>query len=183
MRELFAAKATAAVLGVALVFGAGTAAAQPAVLVKSKPIHGTLPDLFSNLPGKVQRWVKDEADRQFENPTDLFTLEYNLLRDLEEEVQRFARREHFAYDEAKVLIMHQVITKTSTKMDRAVHDHRRELDKAGKPEAGDRELEDLLLRKTLLMAQIEELKPRMTANANLLAKGSDSLANQGARGK
>jgi hypothetical protein len=162
---------------------AGAAQAQPAVLVKSKPIHGTVPDFFQSLPAKLQKWVKDEAERQFTAPTDLYTMEYNLLHDHEMDLQRLAKREHLAYDEVRVMLMHQVITKAATKMDRAVFEHRRALAKAKTPEAGDKGLEDLLLRKTMLLAEIEELKPRMTANANLLAKGSNELANQGARGK
>lgn len=172
-----------AFIAAAFIAFAGQAAAQPAVLVKSKPIHGTVPDLFSELPAGLQRWVKDESERQFEAPAKLFDLEYGLLQDHDEDVQRFARKQHFAYDEVRVMLMHQVISKAATKMDREVHDYRRALAKAGKPEAGDAGLEDLLLRKTLLLAEIEELKPRMTANATLLAKGSDQLANQGARGK
>ncbi|HEX6859367.1 MAG TPA: hypothetical protein VF138_04100 [Caulobacteraceae bacterium] len=172
-----------ALIAAALVAAAGPAAAQPAVLVKSKPIHGTVPDLFAELPGGLQRWIREEADRQVAAPTKLYDLEYSLLEHHEEDVQRFAKKQHFGYDETKVMLMHQVISKAASKMDRDVHDYRRELEKAGKPEAGDPGLEDLLLRKTMLAAEIEELRPRMTPNASLLARGSSDLANMGARGK
>ena len=72
MRSLFLAAFITAV-------AAGGASAQPAVLVKSKPIHGTVPDFSADLPSNVRQWEKAEIERQFETPTTMFDLEVAML--------------------------------------------------------------------------------------------------------
>jgi len=174
------------IVAVALaLMGVQSAAAQPAVLVKSKPIQGTVPDFHSELPGKVLRWTNAETERQFEAPTEMFDLEFGMLKELEPDLQRVAKRQHLAMEEVKVMVMYEVITGAAKKMDRAVHDRREAIAKAGVPDKQDPELRALGARKAALLALIQELGPRMTPNTRLLSGSSNpgDLANMGAKGK
>ena len=178
MRSLFLATLTA------LAF-AGSAAAQPAVLVKSKPIHGTVPDFSADLPSKVKQWEKEEIERQFQSPTSLFDLEVRMLTALEEDINRTAKRKKLSFEEVSVLVMYDVVTGAAKKMDKAVHERRDEVEKAGIPDKQDVELRSLGRRKEALLAQIHELGPRMTPNTRLLSEGSsaNAMLNLGAKGK
>jgi len=147
---------------------AGPALAQPAVLVKSKPITGTVPDYAADLPGPARRWIDEETERQFQAPTSLYDLEFAMLKALEPELQKMAKRQHLSYDETRVLVMHQVITGAAARMDKAVRNRRIALDKAHTPQARDPELNALARRKSGLLALIQELGPRMTPNTRLL---------------
>ena len=178
MRSLF--------LAALIALGAATgAAAQPAVLVKSKPIHGTVPDFSADLPSKIKRWQKDEIERQFQNPTTMFDLELGMLKELEQDIQRTAKRKKLSFEEIEVLVMYDVITGAAKKMDKAVHDRRAEVEKAGIPDKQDVELRSLGRRKEALLTLIHELGPRMTPNTRLLAGGTptNAMLNMGARGK
>ena len=177
MRSLF--------LAALIALGAATgAAAQPAVLVKSKPIHGTVPDFSADLPSKIKRWQKDEIERQFQNPTTMFDLELGMLKELEQDIQRTAKRKKLSFEEIEVLVMYDVITGAAKKMDKAVHERRAEIEKAGIPDKQDVELRSLGRRKEALSHLIAELGPRMTPNTRLLSQGSKGdLANLGAKGK
>ena len=178
MRSLFLAVAVTAVV-------AAGASAQPAVLVKSKPIHGTVPDFSADLPSKIKRWQKDEIERQFQYPTTMFDLELGMLKELEQDIQRTAKRKKLSFEEVSVLVMYDVITGAATKMDKAVHERREEVEKAGIPDKQDVELRSLGRRKEALLALIHELGPRMTPNTRLLAGGSstNAMLNMGAKGK
>lgn len=178
MRSLFLAAVITAV-------AAGGASAQPAVLVKSKPIHGTVPDFSADLPSEVRQWEKAEIERQFENPTTMFDLELAMLTELEEEIERTAKRKKLSFEEVSVLVMYDVITGAAKKMDKAVHERRDEVEKAGIPDKQDVELRSLGRRKEALLALIHELGPRMTPNTRLLAggPGSNAMLNLGAKGK
>ena len=176
----------------ALLIGAAVAAmtvtsvaAQPAVLVKSKPIHGTVPDFEADLPSQVIRWQKAEIDRQFANPTAMFDLELAMLTELEDDIQRVAKRKKLSFEEVSVLVMYNVITGAAKKMDKAVHERRDAVEKAGIPDRQDVELRSLGRRKEALLAQIQELGPRMTPNTRLLSEGSsaNAMLNLGAKGK
>lgn len=164
---------------------AGGVAAQPAVLVKSKPIHGTAPDFSADLPAKVKQWEKEEIDRQFENPTSLFDLEVKMLTALEEDIQKVAKRKKLSFEEVSVLVLYDVVTGAAKKMDKAVHQRREEVEKAGTPDRQDVELRSLGRRKEALLAQIHELGPRMTPNTRLLSEGTqaNAMLNMGAKGK
>lgn len=174
------------ILAIALTaaLAATAAAAQPAVLVKSKPIQGTVPDFKAELPSKVTRWEKAEIDRQFETPTTMFDLELNMLKELEAEIQSVAKRKKLSFEEVSVLVMYDVIVGAAKKMDKAVHKRRAEVEKAGIPDRQDPELRALGRRKDALAALIADLGPRMTPNTRLLADGaaSSQMANQGALG-
>ena len=161
------------------------AAAQPAVLVKSKPIHGTAPDFSADLSAKVKQWEKEEIERQFQNPTSLFDLEVKMLTALEEDLNRTAKRKKLSFEEVSVLVMYDVVTGAAKKMDKAVHERRDEVEKAGIPDKQDVELRSLGRRKEALLAQIQELGPRMTPNTRLLSEGSsaNAMLNLGAKGK
>ena len=152
-----------------LAFGwAGAAAAQPAVLVKSKPIQGTVPDFRSDFPPKVTRWADEETERQFQAPTPLFDLEFAMMKELEPELQRIAKRKKLSLEEVEVLVMHDVITGAAKKMDKIVRARRQEVEKAGIPDKQDPQLRALGARKAGLLALIQELAPRMTSNTRLL---------------
>jgi hypothetical protein len=171
------------IVGVVLAaLAAGEAVAQPAVLVKSKPIQGTVPDFKAELPSKVIRWEKEEIDRQFAAPTSMFDLELKMLTALETDVQSVAKRKKLSFEEVSVLVMYDVIVGAAKKMDKAVHKRRAEVEKAGIPDRQDVELRDLGRRKEALAALIAELGPRMTPNTRLLSAGTASgqMANQGA---
>jgi hypothetical protein len=161
-----------------------SAAAQPAVLVKSKPISGTVPDITTEFPAKVLRWVDAETERQFAAPTSLYDLELAMLMELEPELQRIAKKQHLSFDETCVLIMSKVVLGAAKKMDKSVHARREAVEKAGIPDKQDAELRSLGARKAGLLTLINELGPRMTNNTRMLTadKGPD-LANMGARGK
>ena len=177
MRSLFIAAAITAL-------AAAGASAQPAVLVKSKPIHGTVPDFSADLPAKVKQWEKEEIERQFQNPTSLFDLEVKMLTALEEDLNRTAKRKKLSFEEIEVLVMYDVITGAAKKMDKAVHERRAEIEKASIPDKQDVELRSLGRRKEALSHLIAELGPRMTPNTRLLSQGSKGdLANLGAKGK
>ena len=81
--------------------------------------------------------------------------------------------------------MYDVITGAAKKMDKAVHDRRAEVEKAGIPDKQDVELRSLGRRKEALLTLIHELGPRMTPNTRLLAGGTptNAMLNMGARGK
>lgn len=175
-----------AILAALMALGAvSAAAAQPAVLVKGKPIHGTLPSFEADLPTKVKQWEKAEIERQFEAPTSLFDLEVKMLSDLQEDIERTAKRKKLSFEEVSVLVMYDVVTGAAKKMDKAVHERRDAVAKAGTPDRQDVELRSLGRRKEALLAQIQELGPRMTPNTRLLAEGSASadMLNLGAKGK
>lgn len=177
MRSLFLAALTA------LAF-AGVAAAQPAVLVKSKPIHGTVPDFSAELPAKVKRWQTEEIERQFQKPTAMFDLEVAMLKELEEDIQRTAKRKKLSFEEVSVLVMYDVVTGAAKKMDKAVHERREAVEEADIPDRQDVELRSLARRKEGLSKLIAELGPRMTPNTRLLSEGAgNELANMGARGR
>lgn len=178
MRSLFLAALIA--LGVAT-----GAAAQPAVLVKSKPIHGTAPDFSADLPAKVKQWEKEEIERQFENPTSLFDLEVKMLTALEEDIERTAKRKKLSFEEVSVLVMYDVVIGAAKKMDKAVHERRELVAKAGTPDRQDVELRSLGRRKEALLTQIHDLGPRMTPNTRLLSEGTstNAMLNLGAKGK
>jgi len=178
MRSLF--------LAALIALGAATgAAAQPAVLVKSKPIHGTAPDFKADLPAKITKWEKEEIERQFENPTAMFDLEVAMLTALTDDIERTAKRKKLSFEEVSVLVMYDVIVGAAKKMDKAVHERRATIEKAGIPDKQDVELRSLGRRKEALSALIAELGPRMTPNTRLLAEGtkSNELLNAGAKGK
>ena len=178
MRSLFLAALVA--------MGAATgAAAQPAVLVKSKPIHGTAPDFSADLPAKIKQWEKEEIDRQFENPTSLFDLEVKMLTALTEDIERTAKRKKLSFEEVSVLVMYDVVTGAAKKMDKAVHERREIVAEAGTPDRQDVELRSLGRRKEALLAQIHEIGPRMTPNTRLLSEGTsaNAMLNLGAKGK
>jgi len=147
---------------------AAGATAQPAVLVKSKPIHGTIPDFTADMPSSLRKWIPLETERQFQAPTSLYELELKMLKANEPGLQTYARRQKLSSDEVEILVMHQVITGAATKMDKAVHSRRRALEKAGAPLAQDAELRLLAARKAGLLALIKALGPRMTPNTRLL---------------
>ena len=178
MRSLFIAAAITAL-------AAAGASAQPAVLVKSKPIHGTVPDVSADLPAKVKQWEKEEIERQFQSPTSLFDLEVRMLTALEEDINRTAKRKKLSFEEVSVLVMYDVVTGAAKKMDKAVHERRDEVEKAGIPDKQDVELRSLGRRKEALLAQIQALGPRMTPNTRLLSEGSsaNAMLNLGAKGK
>jgi hypothetical protein len=177
MRALF--------LSLAFGLAASAAAAQPAVLVESKPIQGTVPDVTREFPAKVLRWIDEETERQFQTPTSMFDLELGMLKALEPELHRVAKKQNLSFDEASVLIMQQVIVGSAKKMDRAVHARREVVEKAGTPDRQDPELRSLGVRKANLLTLITELGPRMTHNTRLLSQttASTDLANMGAMGK
>jgi hypothetical protein len=150
------------------VCAAAPAMAQPAVLVKSKPITGTVPDYTADMPSKVRRWIDEETERQFKSPTTLYDLEYDMLKTLEPELQRMAKRQHLSYEETRVLVLHQVVTQTATRMDKAVHTRRTEVAKARLNPARDAQLVSLSGRKIGMLNLIQELGPRMTPNTRLL---------------
>lgn len=163
---------------------AQAAAAQPAVLVKSKPIHGTVPQFSAELPGKALRWIDQETDRQFAAPTTLYDLELAMLLELDAELNSVAKRKKLSFDEVEVLVMHEVVIGAAKKMDKAVHARRAIVEKVGTPSRQDPELRALERRKAGLLTLIQELGPRMTANTRLLtAKSGPDLANMGAKGK
>ena len=164
---------------------AGGAVAQPAVLVKSKPIHGTAPDFSADLPAKVKQWEQAEIDAQFANPTSLFDLEVKMLTALEEDIQRTAKRKKLSFEEVSVLVMYDVVTGAAKKMDKAVHERREFVAKAGTPDRQDVELRSLGRRKEAMLALIQEIGPRMTPNTRLLSEGtrSNAMLNLGAKGK
>lgn len=178
MRSLF--------LATLIAFGAASAvAAQPAVLVKSKPIHGTAPDFSADLPAKVKQWEKEEIERQFEAPTTMFDLEVKMLTALEEDINRTAKRKKLSFEEVSVLVMYDVVTGAAKKIDKAVHARREEVEKAGIPDKQDVELRALGRRKEAMLALIQELGPRMTPNTRLLSEGTqaNAMLNMGAKGK
>lgn len=178
-------RSLALLLAAAVAAFAGSAAAQPAVLVKSKPIHGTVPDFSAELPSKVLRWEKEEVERQFDNPTTLFDLEVAMLKELEQEIQTTAKRKKLSFEEVSVLVMYDVITGAAKKMDKAVHERREAVEKAGIPDRQDVELRSLGRRKEAMLVLIQELGPRMTPNTRLLSGGSsaNAMLNLGAKGK
>jgi hypothetical protein len=176
----------AILLGALIALATATgAAAQPAVLVKSKPIHGTAPDFKADLPARITKWEKEEIERQFENPTAMFDLELAMLMQLEEDIQRVAKRKKLSFEEVSVLVMYDVVVGAAKKMDKAVHERRAEVKKAGIPDRQDAEMRSLGRRKEALAALIAELGPRMTPNTRLLAEGTkaNEMLNAGAKGK
>jgi len=173
-------------MGIGVAFAlAGAAAAQPAVLVPGKPIHGTAPSFKADLPSKITAWEKDETERQFQNPTALYDLELAMLTALEPDLQSLARREKLSFNEVEVLVMYDVITSAAKRMDKAVHERRAEVDKAHIPDRQDVELRGLERRKDGLLSLIKELTPRMTPNTRLLSEGTpeNEMLNLGAKGK
>ncbi len=154
---------------VTLMAAASPAAAQPAVLVKSKPIQGTLPNPLADLPTRDSKWIRDEAARQAANPTDLGALELAMLTFMSDDLDRLAHRQKLSFDEVSVMILHQVITRAASELDRDVRARRKALSKSGDLEASDTEMRALMTRKASLLSLINELTPRMTANARLVA--------------
>jgi hypothetical protein len=174
------------ILGVGAAFAlAGAAAAQPAVLVPSKPIHGTAPSFKADLPSKITEWEKQQVDQQFENPTTLYDLEVAMLMALEPDLQSLSRREHLSFEEVRVLVLYDVVTGAAKKMDKAVHERRDYVDKNHIPDRQDVELRGLERRKDALLAEIKDLGPRMTPNTRLLSEGTpdNEMLNLGAKGK
>jgi len=174
----------------ALLVGAATAAltasgamAQPAVLIPSKPIHGTVPDFQADLPSQITRWQEAETQRQFEEPTSMFDLEYSLLENLQDDIERVAKRKKLSFEEVEVLVMYNVITGAAKKLDKAVHERRDYVEDNNIPDKQDVELRSLGRRKAALLELIHELGPRMTPNTRLLAgdSGSAEMLNLGAR--
>jgi hypothetical protein len=159
------------------------AAAQPKVLIPSKPIHGTVPDFQADLPSKVMRWQEEETQRQFEEPTTMFDLEYSLLENLQDDIERVAKRKKLSFEEVEVLVMYNVITGAAKKLDKAVHERRNYVEDNNIPDKQDVELRSLGRRKAVLLELIHELGPRMTPNTRLLAgdSGSAQMLNLGAR--
>ena len=94
----------------------------------------------------------------------LFDLEVKMLTALEEDIQRTAKRKKLSFEEVSVLVMYDVVTGAAKKMDKAVHERREFVAKAGIPDRQDIELRSLGRRKEALLAQIQELGPRMTPN-------------------
>ena len=115
----------------------------------------------------------------------MFDLELGMLKVLEDDIERTAKRKKLSFEEIEVLVMYDVITGAAKKMDKAVHKRRAEIEKAGIPDKQDVELRSLGRRKEALASLIAELGPRMTPNTRLLSEGSKSaeLLNQGAKGK
>lgn len=176
----------AVLLGIGAAFAvAGVAAAQPAVLIPSKPIHGTAPSFKADLPSKITQWEKQQVDAQFEQPTTLYDLEVAMLLALEPELQSLAKREHLSFDEVRVLVLYDVVTGAAKKMDKAVHERRSYVDEHKIPDRQDVELRSLERRKDGLLAEIKELGPRMTPNTRLLSEGTpdNEMLNLGAKGK
>jgi hypothetical protein len=171
-------------LGAALAV-AGAAAAQPAVLIPSKPIHGTAPSFKADLPSKITAWEKGQVDQQFEQPTALYDLEVAMLMALEPDLQTLAKREHLSFEEVRVLVLYDVVTGAAKKMDKAVHERRDYVEKNHIPDRQDVELRSLDRRKEALLAEIKELGPRMTPNTRLLSEGTpeNEMLNLGAKGK
>jgi hypothetical protein len=162
-------------LAAVMALGAATAAsAQPAA-----------PEFSADLSAKVKQWEKAEIDRQFENPTTLFDLEVAMLTALEDDIQKTAKRKKLSFEEVSVLVMYDVVTGAAKKMDKAVHERRAEVEKAGIPDRQDVELRSLGRRKEALLTQIKELGPRMTPNTRLLSEGTstNAMLNLGAKGK
>lgn len=173
-------------LGIGAAFAlAGGAAAQPAVLVPSKPIHGTAPSFKADLPSKITQWEKQQVDAQFEQPTTLYDLEVAMLLALEPDLESLARREHLSFEEVRVLVLYDVVTGAAKKMDKAVHERRDYVDKNHIPDRQDVELRALGRRKDALLAEIKDLGPRMTPNTRLLSEGTpeNEMLNLGAKGK
>jgi len=174
------------ILGVGLALAvAGSAAAQPAVLIPSKPIHGTAPSFKADLPSKISGWEKQQIDSQFEQPTTLYDLEVAMLMAMEPDLQSLARREKLSFEEIRVLILYDVVTGAAKKMDKAVHERRAYVDKNNIPDRQDVELRSLERRKDALLDEIKELGPRMTPNTRLLSEGTpdNEMLNLGAKGK
>ena len=176
----------AAMLGIVVAAAfAASAAAQPAVLVPSKPIHGTAPSFKADLPSKITTWENQEIERQFANPTTMYDLELGMLMALEPDLQSLAKRQKLSFNEVEVLVMYDVITGAAKKMDKAVHDRRAEVEKAHLPDRQDVQLRSLERRKDGLLSLIKELGPRMTPNTRLLSEGTpdNEMLNLGAKGK
>jgi hypothetical protein len=89
---------------------AGAASAQPAVLIPSKPIHGTAPSFRAELPSKITQWEEQQVDLQFEEPSTLYDLEVAMLLALEPELQSVAKRQHLSFEEVRVLVLYDVVT-------------------------------------------------------------------------
>ncbi len=162
---------------------ASGAAAQPAVLIPSKPIHGTLPDFQAELPSAITTWQKEETERQFAEPTTMFDLEYSLLENLQDDIERVAKRKKLSFEEVEVLVMYNVVTGAAKKIDKAVHERRGYVEANNIPDKQDVELRSLGRRKEAMLALIQELGPRMTPNTRLLAGDDQSaqMLNLGAR--
>lgn len=176
----------AVLLGIAAAFAlTGAASAQPAVLVPSKPIHGTAPSFKAELPSKITEWEKQQVEGQFEQPTTLYDLEVAMLMSLEPDLQSVARRQHLSFEEVRVLILYDVVIGAAKKMDKAVHDRRAYVDENHIPDRQDIELRSLGRRKEALLAMIQDLGPRMTPNTRLLSQGTpdNEMLNLGAKGK
>jgi hypothetical protein len=173
-------------LGVGAAFAlAGAAAAQPAVLVPGKPIHGTAPSFKADLPSKITGWEKKQIDLQFEEPTTLYDLEVAMLMALEPDLQSLARHEHLSFEEVRVLVLYDVVTGAAKKLDKTVHERREYVDAHKIPDRQDVQLRALERRKEALLAEIQELGPRMTPNTRLLSEGTpdNEMLNLGAKGK
>lgn len=176
----------ATMLGVAATLAvAGSAAAQPAVLIPSKPIHGTAPSFKADLPSKIAEWEKQQVDLQFQNPTTMYDLEVAMLMALEPDLQSLAKRQKLSFEEVRVLILYDVITGAAKKMDKAVHERRAYVDQNHIPDRQDVQLRSLERRKDGLLAMIKDLGPRMTPNTRLLSEGTpdNEMLNLGAKGK
>lgn len=155
-------------IAAALVACASAAAAQPAVLVKSKPIHGTVPEPLADLPNDARVWIRKEGERQFKSPTSLYDLELAMLLVMSDDLERMARHKKLSFDELSVIVLQQVISRSATEMDQAVRERRKDLARSGAAETADPQMRDLLKRKAALLTQINELKPRMTPNSRML---------------
>lgn len=164
---------------------AGAASAQPAVLIPSKPIHGTAPSFKAELPSKITEWEEQQVDLQFEEPSTLYDLEVAMLLALEPELQSVAKRQHLSFEEVRVLVLYDVVTGAAKKMDKAVHERRAYVDENHIPDRQDVPLRSLGRRKEALLTMIQELGPRMTPNTRLLSEGTpdNEMLNLGAKGK
>jgi hypothetical protein len=164
---------------------AGAAYAQPAVLIPSKPIHGTAPNFKAELPSKIIQWEERQIDLQFKQPTTLYDLEVAMLMALHPDLQSVAKRQHLSCEEVRVLVLYDVVTGAAKEMDKAVHERRAYVDEHHIPDRQDVQLRSLERRKQRLLAEIQELGPRMTPNTRLLSEGTpdNEMLNLGAKGK